>query len=51
MEIRAFSHTDQGPVRKENQDRYLLDDELHVYVVADGMGWPCRGKCGQSDGH
>jgi serine/threonine protein phosphatase PrpC len=38
MNIRAFAHTDIGRVRQENQDAFLLDDELRLYAVADGIG-------------
>ena len=44
MEIRAYIHSDQGPVRDENQDRALIDEELNVYVVADGMGGHAAGS-------
>ena len=30
--------TDVGRKRDHNEDSYLIDDELHLYVVADGMG-------------
>lgn len=38
MNIRAFAHTDIGRVRQENQDAFLLDEELRLYAVADGIG-------------
>lgn len=34
----AYGNSHIGKVRTENQDDYLLDNENHVFVVADGMG-------------
>jgi serine/threonine protein phosphatase PrpC len=34
----AFGVTDIGRRRQTNEDAYLVDDELGLYVVADGMG-------------
>lgn len=36
--IIAFAATDIGRRRDHNEDAYLLDDDLRLYVVADGMG-------------
>jgi protein phosphatase len=36
--ILGFASTDIGLKRKINQDSYLKDDSLQLYVVADGMG-------------
>jgi PPM family protein phosphatase len=36
--IQAFGVTDTGPVRKMNEDCFVVDDELRLFVVADGMG-------------
>lgn len=35
--IRVGSRTDQG-VRPNNEDRFVADNERHLYLVADGMG-------------
>ena len=38
--LRAISAglTDVGRKRTHNEDSFLVDDELQLYVVADGMG-------------
>jgi PPM family protein phosphatase len=38
MLIYSFACTDVGRKRRQNQDSYLLDAELSLFVVADGMG-------------
>ena len=38
MQIRSAAHTDIGRVRRENEDRFLCDDVLQLYGVADGIG-------------
>lgn len=34
----AFGHSDVGPVRQHNEDHFLLDADLELLAVADGMG-------------
>jgi protein phosphatase len=34
----AVGQTDVGQKRKGNEDSFLIDDQLQLYVVADGMG-------------
>ena len=34
----SFGHTDIGRRRLSNEDAFLVDNELGLYVVADGMG-------------
>ncbi|MBY0385087.1 protein phosphatase 2C domain-containing protein [bacterium] len=36
--LTSFGQTDVGLKRLKNEDSYLVDDELKLYVVADGMG-------------
>ena len=36
--LTAHGITDAGPVRKNNEDAFLVDHGLRVFVVADGMG-------------
>ena len=38
MRIRTAALTDIGKVRDENEDRFLCDDELRLYAIADGIG-------------
>jgi PPM family protein phosphatase len=42
--IQAFAATDTGPVRKNNEDSCAVEDDLQVYVVADGMGGHSAGE-------
>ena len=36
--LRAAASTDPGPVRRTNEDKYLIAPELCLFAVADGMG-------------
>lgn len=38
LSIRAAALTDIGRVRRENEDRYLLDEKGQLFGVADGVG-------------
>jgi protein phosphatase len=42
--IEAFGASDIGPVRKTNEDALLCDEDLNIYVVADGMGGAAAGE-------
>jgi len=42
--IVSFGISDAGPVRSNNEDCFLADDELSLYVVADGMGGHAAGE-------
>ncbi len=44
MHIEAFARTECGPVRKNNEDALLIDEELSIFVVADGMGGHAAGE-------
>ena len=38
MQIVSSGMTDVGVKRTHNEDNFLINDELHLYVVCDGMG-------------
>ena len=42
--IHSFGISHVGCVRKNNEDRYLEDSELGLYLVADGMGGALAGE-------
>ena len=42
--IRSWARTDIGKKRKQNEDAFLADDGLGLYVVADGMGGHAAGE-------
>ncbi len=41
---RSSGHTDVGRVRKHNEDAFLHDDAIGLYVVADGLGGHAAGE-------
>src|SRR4051795_4916240 len=42
--IQFFAATDVGKVRDHNEDNYLVDKKLSLFVVADGMGGHAAGE-------
>lgn len=44
MQIKSFGITDVGRQRQHNEDAYLVDDGLSLYIVADGMGGHAAGE-------
>jgi serine/threonine protein phosphatase PrpC len=42
--VRSFGATDVGKRRATNEDAFLADDALGLYVVADGMGGHAAGE-------
>jgi serine/threonine protein phosphatase PrpC len=44
LHIEAGARTDLGRVRKNNEDYYLVDSALQLYVLSDGMGGEAHGE-------
>lgn len=44
MKIRSWGATDVGKTRDHNEDNFLVDEDLNLYVVADGMGGHAAGE-------
>lgn len=44
MQIESFGITDVGRQRQHNEDAYLVDDGISLYIVADGMGGHAAGE-------
>ena len=44
MHILAAGQTDVGCVRKQNEDNFLIDAELGLFIVADGLGGHAAGE-------
>jgi len=44
MKIRSFGASDVGKKREKNEDSILVDDEMGLYIVADGMGGHLGGE-------
>src|SRR5581483_4386223 len=42
--LRFYAATDVGKVRDHNEDNYLVDKKLGLFVVADGMGGHAAGE-------
>jgi len=42
--LRSYGATDVGQRRESNEDAFLQDDELGLWVVADGMGGHAAGE-------
>lgn len=44
MEIQAFAASDRGQRREGNEDHFLIDESLGLYMVCDGMGGHAAGE-------
>jgi len=42
--MKAFGITETGPVRRINEDCFVSDEDLRLFVVADGMGGHAAGE-------
>lgn len=44
MDLKFWASTDVGRKRTHNEDNFLIDQELRLFVVADGMGGHASGE-------
>jgi protein phosphatase len=44
LDLEAYARTDPGPVRENNEDNMLIDEENGIFLVADGMGGHAYGE-------
>ena len=44
MKLKTFGQTDVGKKRDHNEDTIFMDEDVDLYVVADGMGGHAAGE-------
>ena len=44
MDLKYWAATDVGRKRTHNEDNFLIDQDLRLFVVADGMGGHATGE-------
>jgi len=49
MQVRWFGHSDIGRRREHNEDAFLADAELGLFVVCDGVGGRARGEIASAE--
>ena len=49
VSARSFALTDVGRHRRVNEDAYFRDDDIRLYIVADGMGGHAAGEVASSE--
>jgi serine/threonine protein phosphatase PrpC len=49
MRLRSAGRTDVGRRRPHNEDAYLTDDELGLFVVCDGVGGNAKGEVASAE--